>query len=140
MILRRTCTTEADLAMLAADFGARLMPGDVVALAGPLGAGKTAFVRALVEARLGGDPVSSPTFVFRHRYPGTPPIEHLDLYRIEDPRELPELGLEEAFDGEAIVLVEWWRHAPSLLPARRYEVEIDGAGAGPRTVAIREPA
>lgn len=116
------------------------MPGDVVALSGPLGAGKTAFVRAAVRARHGADQTSSPTFTFWHRYAGLPPIDHLDLYRIEDPAELDELGLEEAFDGSSIVFVEWWEHAPDLLPRHRYEIAIDGAGDAPRTVAVREIA
>ena len=112
----------------------------MVALSGPLGAGKTTFVRAIVEELHGADETTSPTFTFRHRYAGTPPIDHLDLYRIEDPRECVELGLEESFDGRSIVLVEWWRNAPGLLPDRRYEVTIEGAGDAPRQVELREPA
>ena len=96
----------------AAAFARRLRPGDVVALSGPLGAGKTAFVRAVVRALHGADQSCSPTFTFRHRYDGDPPIDHIDFFRIDDPRESAELGLEEAFDGRSIVLVEWWRNAP----------------------------
>lgn len=107
-----------------------------MALSGELGAGKTTFVRAAVRARHGEDQTSSPTFTFWHRYPGEPPIDHLDLYRVDDPRELTELGLDEAFDGSSIVFVEWWSHAPDLLPPARYEVLIEGAGDAPRTVAV----
>lgn len=121
----------------ARDFATTLQPGDVVALSGELGAGKTTFVRAAVRARHGEDQTSSPTFTFWHRYHGEPPIDHLDLYRIEDPAELTELGLDEAFDGRSIVFIEWWTHAPELLPQHRYEVTITGAGEGPRTVSIR---
>ncbi|HEY2553813.1 MAG TPA: tRNA (adenosine(37)-N6)-threonylcarbamoyltransferase complex ATPase subunit type 1 TsaE, partial [Candidatus Cybelea sp.] len=107
-------------------FGQRLAPrlraGDVVALSGPLGSGKTTLVRAIVRALVGHDPSSSPTFTFWHRYGGDPPIDHIDLFRIDDPRETVELGLEEAFDGGSIVLVEWWRNAPDLIPQRRYEI------------------
>jgi tRNA threonylcarbamoyladenosine biosynthesis protein TsaE len=136
--LRLTLSTEDELHALAARFASRLRPGDVVALSGPLGSGKTAFVRAIVRALHGVEQGSSPTFTFWHHYGGEPPIEHIDLFRIEDPRELTELGLEEALDGRSIVLVEWWRNAPDLLPPKRYEVEIDGAGEGPRTIDIRE--
>ena len=110
----------------------------MVALRGPLGAGKTAFVRAVVVALHGSDDaVSSPTFVFRQRYDGAPPVEHVDLYRIEDPAaELPDLALDDAFGGDAVTLVEWAERAPGWLPADRIEVAIDGAGAGPRTVRI----
>ncbi|HET9030325.1 MAG TPA: tRNA (adenosine(37)-N6)-threonylcarbamoyltransferase complex ATPase subunit type 1 TsaE [Candidatus Aquilonibacter sp.] len=118
-------------------FASSLKPGDVVALSGELGAGKTTFVRAAVAARHGEDQTSSPTFTFWHRYAGEPPIDHLDLYRIDDPAELAELGLEEAFDGRSIVFIEWWTHAPQLLPAHRFEVTITGAGDQPRTVRIQ---
>jgi tRNA threonylcarbamoyl adenosine modification protein YjeE len=132
----RTFPTLGAFEAFAADFARALEAGDVVALSGELGSGKTTFVRAAVEARHGKDQTTSPTFTFRHRYPGTPPIEHLDLYRIEDPRELTELGLEEAFAPDSIVFVEWWTHAPALVPERRYEVQIEGSGNGPRTVNV----
>jgi tRNA threonylcarbamoyl adenosine modification protein YjeE len=124
----------------ATEFARGLQPGDVVALSGPLGSGKTTFVRAAVRALHGDDPASSPTFTFWHRYtkPGTVPIDHLDLYRIDDPAELTELGLEEAFDRRSIVFVEWWQNAPDLLPARRYEIAIEGSGDMPRVVTLIE--
>lgn len=132
--------TEAQFLRFAAEFARGLKPGDVIGLSGPLGAGKTTFVKAVVKERLGSDPASSPTFTFWHRYgsasPATPPIDHLDLYRIEDPAEVTELGLEDAFDGTSIVLVEWWRNAPGLLPPVRYEVDIQGKGSEPRTVRV----
>ena len=132
----RTFYNEDELRAFAAEFAATLRPGDAVGLSGPLGAGKTTFVKAVAAALLGADPASSPTFTFWHRYDGDPPIDHLDLYRIEDPRELTELGLEDAFDGRSIVLVEWWRNAPGLLPPIRYEIEIQGKGGEPRRVRI----
>jgi tRNA threonylcarbamoyl adenosine modification protein YjeE len=122
----------------AASFARRLLPGDVVALSGPLGSGKTTVVRAIVRALHGCDQTSSPTFTFWHHYAGDPPIDHIDLFRIDDPHETSELGLEEALDGRSIVLVEWWRNAPELIPPRRYEIEIEGAGNGPRVVTLRE--
>ncbi len=124
----------------AATFARSLLPGDVVALSGELGSGKTTFVRAAVRARHGEDQTTSPTFTFWHRYPGDPPIDHLDLYRVENPTDLRELGLEEAFDGASIAFVEWWTHAPSLVPARRFEVTIEGSGDQPRTVTVGSPA
>lgn len=138
----------ADFEAFAAEFARALEPGDVVALAGPLGAGKTTFVRSVVAALHGADTATSPTFTFRHRYAAPPSgahassaaIEHLDLFRVEDPRELQELGLEDAFSGDAIVLVEWWERAPQLLPLRRYEIEIHGSGDEPRTIAVRAPS
>jgi tRNA threonylcarbamoyl adenosine modification protein YjeE len=138
--MRETFPTQGAFEAFAAAFARALVPGDVVALSGRLGAGKTTFVRAAVIARHGADQTSSPTFTFWHRYPGNPPIDHLDLYRIENPAELRELGLEEAFDGASIAFVEWWSRAPALLPARHYEISIEGAGDRPRTVTVRPPA
>ncbi len=121
---------------LARDFASTLVPGDVVALRGDLGAGKTTFVAAVLRA-LGRDAdVASPTFTFWHRYGGLPPIEHLDLYRIESPHEADELGLEEALAPDGIVFVEWPDRLPGLVPAHAVAVTIAGSGDAPRTVTI----
>lgn len=138
--MKRTFKTEPELVAFAAEFGRTLRPGDVVGLSGPLGSGKTTFVRAVVRARTGVDEATSPTFTFWHRYPAQPPIDHLDLYRVEDPAELTELGLEEAFNGASVALVEWWEHAPALLPPRRYTVTLSGSGDEPRHMELEEPA
>ncbi len=104
---------------------------------GPLGAGKTTFVRAVVHELHGSDEaVSSPTFVFRQRYEGVPPIEHVDLYRVERPGELADLALDDVFEPSAVVLIEWPEHAGGWLPAERLDVTIAGSGDGPRTVRL----
>ncbi len=133
--------SRADFDAFASAFARSLRPGDVVALRGPLGAGKTTFVRAVVRALHGSDDaVSSPTFVFRQRYDGTPPIEHVDLYRVEDPAaELPDLALDDAFAPDRIALVEWPERAAGRLPPDPIEVAIEGAGDGPRTVRVTRP-
>ncbi len=114
-----------------------LRAGDALGLSGELGAGKTTFVRALVCALHGSDvPVSSPTFVFRQRYDGTPPIEHLDLYRIDDPAEAADLGLDDAFAPDRITVVEWPERLPELLPPGAIRIHIDGAGDAPRRLVI----
>ena len=123
---------------IAAAFARTLVAGDAVALSGELGAGKTAFVAAVVRERLGADVATSPTFAIWHRYGGSPPLEHLDLYRLEPPDAL-ELGLHEAFGPEGIALVEWPERLPGLLPASAIRVRIDGVGDGPRTIAIERP-
>ncbi len=132
----RTFYSEQEFRLFAAEFARGLRAGDVVGFSGALGSGKTTFIKAVVAERLGADLVSSPTFTFWHRYAGNPAIDHLDLYRVDDPRDLTELGLDEAFDGSSIVLVEWWRNAPGLLPPVHYEIEIEGKGDDPRRVSV----
>ncbi|MFY9719171.1 MAG: tRNA (adenosine(37)-N6)-threonylcarbamoyltransferase complex ATPase subunit type 1 TsaE [Candidatus Cybelea sp.] len=136
--LRVTLPSEEATNAFAEAFARRLQPGNVVALSGPLGSGKTTLVRAIVRALHGADQAFSPTFTFWHHYDGEPPIDHIDLFRIDDPRETAELGLEEALDGHSVVLVEWWRNAPDILPQRRYEIEMEGAGEEPRVLVLRE--
>jgi tRNA threonylcarbamoyladenosine biosynthesis protein TsaE len=137
--LERTCTSADEFDAVAAQLAVMLRPGEVVALSGPLGAGKTTFARAIVRALHDRDEGSSPTFTFRHRYDGDPPIEHLDFYRIDAAPQALELGLEDAFAKDAVVIVEWWRNAPFLLPRRRWEIDIEGAGDEPRRVRIVAP-
>jgi tRNA threonylcarbamoyl adenosine modification protein YjeE len=132
-----------DLAALdafARRFARRLGPGSSVGFHGLLGAGKTTLIRALLRALHGSDAgVSSPTFIFRQRYDGAPPVEHIDLYRIEDPGELAELGLEDAFGPDRITFVEWPEKAAALLPSDAIDIEISGSGAGPRTIHVGRP-
>ena len=116
--------------------GRSLRPGDVIAFTGGLGSGKTTMIRGIVRGTLGGDPVASPSFVFWHRYREHPPLHHLDLYRIESERELEELGLEEAFTPDAVVLVEWPERAADLLPADHLAVSIEGVGSQPRAIDL----
>ncbi len=113
-----------------ADLALRLAPalrvGDVVALHGDLGAGKTAFARALIRALTGTDEeVPSPTFTLLQTYDAPAGrIFHFDLYRVTSPDELVEIGWDEALAG-GIVLVEWPSRAGRLLPARRLDIAFD---------------
>ncbi|MGA2124732.1 MAG: tRNA (adenosine(37)-N6)-threonylcarbamoyltransferase complex ATPase subunit type 1 TsaE [Xanthobacteraceae bacterium] len=109
---------------LAGDVAAMLAPGDMVTLSGDLGAGKTAFARAVIR-RLAGDErleVPSPTFTLIQSYPlPRLPVVHADLYRVADAAELDELGLEDAAEGAA-VLLEWPDRAGDRLPADRLDI------------------
>jgi tRNA threonylcarbamoyladenosine biosynthesis protein TsaE len=133
---RCTVPTLGEFDAFAAQFSRALRPGDAVALEGPLGSGKTAFVAASVRALHGTDEASSPTFTFWHRYEGTPPINHLDLYRIDDPAEAVELGLEDAFSPDAITFVEWPERLPGFIPPRAFLVTIRGSGDGAREIEV----
>ena len=121
---------------LARVFAHSLEAGDVVALRGDLGAGKTTFVAACVRALVPEADVASPTFTFWHRYGGEPPVEHLDLYRVESPNEAAELGLDEALGSGGIVFVEWPDRLPGFVPADAIAVTFAGAGDEPRSVTI----
>jgi len=136
---RSEVRTLAAFERFAGTFATTLRPGDVVALSGELGAGKTAFVRAAVRSLQGRDAASSPTFTFRHTYPGRPIVEHLDLYRLDDPAEAAELGLHEALSPDSVTFVEWPERLPGLLPAGAIRVRIAGAGDEPRRIEIIRP-
>jgi tRNA threonylcarbamoyladenosine biosynthesis protein TsaE len=111
---------EAATARLAEELARRSRPGDIIALEGELGSGKTSFARAFIRARGRGDEeVPSPTFTLVQIYDeAAPSIWHFDLYRIETPEEAFELGIEDAF-LDAISLIEWPERLGALLPQRR---------------------
>ncbi|MBI5266173.1 MAG: tRNA (adenosine(37)-N6)-threonylcarbamoyltransferase complex ATPase subunit type 1 TsaE [candidate division Zixibacteria bacterium] len=104
---------------------ASFVAGDLVVLEGPLGAGKTVFVRGLVAGRgLSDTTVNSPSFTMVNEYPGEKPLYHFDLYRISDPRELFEIGFDDYLARDGVVVIEWGTKADYLLPERYYLVEI----------------
>ena len=120
---------------LAARLAARLQPGDVVAVSGDLGSGKTTFVRGAARALGVREPVSSPTFTIGHRYEAPVPVAHLDLYRLAgiDPEEWADL--EPYFDG-TIAFVEWPEHGGEWLPATRAGVTLTHVDEKRRQVSI----
>jgi tRNA threonylcarbamoyladenosine biosynthesis protein TsaE len=114
--------------------GKVVVPGDVVGLAGDLGAGKTVLVKGLARGLgLAEADVTSPTFTLVQRYEGGRiPLVHADLYRIESEDELDEIGLWELAGEETVCAVEWIDRAPGAVAADRLElrVELEGDGAG----------
>jgi tRNA threonylcarbamoyladenosine biosynthesis protein TsaE len=132
-------TDESDTQRLGAALARVLPPGSVVALIGPLGAGKTRLVQSVAEA-LGvpGRTVTSPTFVLVNEYSeGRLPIFHFDTYRLKDDDEFLALGADEYFDAGGIALVEWADRVAHLLPAERVEVEFSIKGDTSRRITIR---
>jgi tRNA threonylcarbamoyladenosine biosynthesis protein TsaE len=133
-----------DLADLAATvalgrrLGGLLFPGAVVALVGPLGAGKTHLVRAVAEG-LGvrdGRAVSSPTFVLIQEYAARLPVYHFDAYRLRTPAEFAELGAHEYFDGAGVCLVEWADRVEACLPPECLWVTLAVTGETSRRLVI----
>ncbi len=116
--------------------GRHLGPGTVVALTGELGAGKTCFIQGLVRGLDVSRAATSPTFVLINEYRGRVPVHHVDLYRIDRPAEILDLGLPELFAEQAVTLVEWADKLGVLLPADAVRVHIDGLGDEPRRIAI----
>jgi tRNA threonylcarbamoyladenosine biosynthesis protein TsaE len=97
----------------------------VVLLIGDLGAGKTTLAKGIVKGLGAGEPddVSSPTFTLIHEY-GTR-VYHIDLYRLDRAAEAAALGIEELFDKDAVVLIEWGERFPELLPVERIEIRLE---------------
>jgi tRNA threonylcarbamoyladenosine biosynthesis protein TsaE len=121
-------SSEEETIALGATLAASLPKRCVVLLIGNLGAGKTTLVKGIAQG-LGAavpDEVTSPTFTLIHEY-GTA-VYHIDLYRLETAREVMSLGLDEIFDREAVVLIEWGERFPELMPADRIEIRIEAAG------------
>ena len=129
--------SEEDTVALGERLARALPPHGVVLLTGNLGAGKTTLAKGIVSG-LGAAPaeeVSSPTFTLIHEY-GNGRVYHVDLYRLEEPRELATLGLEELFERDAMVLIEWGERFPRFLPAERTEIRIRAADNDEREIEV----
>lgn len=132
---------EQATARVAAQLGQSLEAGDFVALYGDLGAGKTAFARALIQSLNPAESeVPSPTFTLVQTYDSPHgPISHFDLYRLGSPEDVLELGFEEMSKG--ILLVEWPERLGRLLPQKRFEVWLSyGTSEVERTLRLCCPA
>jgi len=110
----------------------------VVLLIGNLGAGKTTLAKGIINGLGAAEPedVTSPTFTLIHEY-GEGRVYHIDLYRLDRPEEAATLGLDEIFDREAVVLIEWGERFPQLLPENRIEIRIESTKENSRRIEIR---
>ena len=129
-----TTTSLEETANLGQRLGALLYPGAVVALVGPLGAGKTHLVRAIAEGMNVADlsEVCSPTYTLIHEYAARLPIYHFDAYRLASPAAFADLGVDEYFAAGGVCLVEWADRVAVCLPAERLEVTISPTGSTSR--------
>ena len=137
MIWARTTSVE-ETKELAAALAELARPGDLVLLAGDLGAGKTHFSKGVVAGIGSSDTVTSPTFVFINEYRGPQrlPIFHADLYRINTPAELLGIGITDATDGHGICIVEWPERDPSLRDMPHIAVHITHVNQHTRRISV----
>ena len=105
--------------------GGLLKTGDVVALIGELGSGKTCLIQGICAGLDVEDDVTSPTFTLINEYRGRIPVAHVDLYRLEDAESVLDLGYDEYIDGDGICLIEWADKFPDLLPDACIELRIE---------------
>ena len=105
--------------------GGKLKPGAVICLDGDLGSGKTVFVKGVAKGLGITDTVCSPTFTILQEYrDGRMPLYHFDVYRIEDPEEMYEIGFDEYLYGEGVCLIEWAKNVAELIPDGALKITI----------------
>lgn len=136
-LVARTSSVDATQE-LAAALAALAQPGDLIVLAGDLGAGKTAFVQGFGRGLGVTEPITSPTFTLVQEYAGRLPVHHVDVYRLDQLSEVVDLGLSELLDDRGVVLIEWGDAITPLLPSDLLEVRLTfGAGDDDRTLVLR---
>jgi tRNA threonylcarbamoyladenosine biosynthesis protein TsaE len=127
---------------LGLEIGKKLQPGSVVALHGPLGAGKTTLAKGIARSLNIEEALTSPSFTLIAEYEGSREgnpvtLYHIDLYRISHPQEIEDLGMEEIVNGEGICVIEWAEKASEFLPESTIRVEIVIEDKGRRQIKIR---
>lgn len=125
-----------DTEHFAASLAPLVSPGTVITLNGNLGAGKTCFVRGFAKASGVDSLVNSPTFTLINEYPGTPPLHHIDLYRLNHPDEVISLGFDEYLNPEGITLLEWPEKAGDLVPDKHIAITIQDSPTDRRVIRI----
>ncbi len=123
-----------EMERLGAKTASFLGPGDVVILTGELGSGKTVFCRGLGRGLGVLEMITSPSFTLINEYQGKIPFYHLDVYRLDGPADLEELGYEDYFYGEGVAAVEWGDRVRVLLPEEYLEVRLEVLGEGLRSL------
>jgi tRNA threonylcarbamoyladenosine biosynthesis protein TsaE len=121
--------------------GAILERGDIVALIGELGSGKTCLTQGMAKG-LGVEenvPVVSPTFTLINEYPGKIPLIHLDVYRLSGPRDLEDMGYEEYFEGGGVIVIEWAEKIRDILPAKTLFISMRYIDENTREMILEGP-
>jgi tRNA threonylcarbamoyladenosine biosynthesis protein TsaE len=138
-VLPATSGSEAETVQFGREIAGRLQPGDVLALYGAMGAGKTHLVKGIAMG-LGVEEsaVTSPTFTIVNEYAGSDlALYHFDAYRVENEKEFFNLGYEDYFYGDGICVVEWPEKVEALIPPEALSLELRHAGPESRTILVR---
>ena len=122
----------AETEALGRTLGALLQSGDVIALSGDLGAGKTVLTRGIAGGAGAAGYIASPTFTLVREYSGPVPIYHVDLYRLDTPQQIEDIGLDEILERAGIVVIEWAEKASGWLPKEHLSVTIRFVNDGDR--------
>ena len=137
MLTARTKSVD-DTRSLAMEVAGVARPGDLILLAGDLGAGKTSFVQGFGRALGVEEAITSPTFVLVHSYEGVMPVVHVDVYRLDHLQELLDLGIAELLDSGGVTLIEWGDAVLPALPSDFLEVRLElGEDDDERVVRLR---
>lgn len=139
MDLHVTSYSEHDTKILGERLGQFLQAGDIVCLYGELGSGKTVLTKGLGKG-LGiqkAERVRSPSFVLIHRYEGRIPVYHVDLFRLDMPGDLEDIGLRDLLGGDGVVIVEWADKLHALLPDERLDITIQHTDGETRLMTVR---
>lgn len=131
-------SSEDETIELGRTIGRRLSKKVCVLLIGNLGAGKTTLAKGLIQGLGVAEPeeVASPTFTLIHEY-GEGRVYHIDLYRLDKAEQVATLGLDDIFDKEAVVFIEWGERFPELMPAERIEIRLSEIGVDERQIEIK---
>jgi len=132
------CKSTQETKDLAGRVAEKSRPGDVIALYGDLGSGKTTFVRFFVEALGLHARVQSPTFIISRKYSGDININHIDLYRIQDSMEVRDLGIDEMFtEKKSITLIEWPELLEDILPENCVKIRFEYVDENTRRINVQ---
>jgi tRNA threonylcarbamoyladenosine biosynthesis protein TsaE len=131
--------SEDETIQLGARLAEMLPPSALVLLIGNLGAGKTTITKGIAQARgaAAAEEVSSPTFTLIHEYGEPAIVYHIDLYRLDEAREVASLGIEELLCRDALVLIEWGERFPRLWPEDHYEIRITTGEGDERRIELK---
>ncbi len=116
--------------------GASLKPKDILALIGPLGAGKTTLVQGIAQGLDVKDYVTSPTFIIINEYKGRVPFYHVDLYRLNNVEEIEDLGIEEYFKRNGVCVIEWAEKLEGLRPKSGHQIDLQILSDNERKICV----